>query len=259
MKKLIAASIFLVPMLAFAQSPFDGTWIAKLDSAQLSKKPEVFSLNHGMFSCSTCTPKINVKADGQEQKVVGDPYSDAMTVNVIDSNTVDITTKHGGKVVEHESNMVSADGKTLVDKFTDTSGTQTVDGEMSYTRVSAGPAGSHAISGSWMANKVNNVSQNGLTVTYQVMGDEMKMSDPTGESFDAKFDGQYVPIQGDPGHSMISLKKVDANTIEATVKRQGKVVRVVSRTVSGDGKTINTVSHNKENGTSMSYMMEKQQ
>ena len=28
-----------------------------------------------MYSCSTCTPKINVKADGQDQKVTGDPYS----------------------------------------------------------------------------------------------------------------------------------------------------------------------------------------
>ena len=128
-----------------------------------------------------------------------------MTINVIDSNTVDITTKQGGKVVEHESDMVSADGKTLVDKFTDHSGTQPVDGEMTYTRVSAGPAGSHAISGSWMANKVNNVSQNGLTVTYQVTGRRNEDVGPHRGEFRRQIRRKVrIPFNGDPGHSMIS-------------------------------------------------------
>jgi hypothetical protein len=257
-RKLIAAAIFLAPLLAFAQSPFDGTWLARLDSAQFPKKPEVYSLNLGIYSCSTCTPKINVKADGQEQKVTGDPYTDTLRVNIVDANTVEFTTKKDGKVVGHETDMISSDGKTLTDKFTDLSGTQPVDGQMSYTRIGAGPAGSHALSGSWRVAKLNDVSHNGLTATFQVTADDMKMSDPTGESYDAKFDGKFYPIAGDPGHSLISVKRVDANTIEATIKRQGKIVRVSTRTVSADGKSIKTVSNNKENGTTMSYVMEKQ-
>jgi hypothetical protein len=257
-KKLIAAFLFLAPLLAFAQSPFNGTWVAKVDSAQLPKKPEVFLLNHGMYSCSTCTPKVSVKADGQDQKVTGDPYTDTMRVNVVDANTVEFTSKKDGKVAGHDTDMISSDGKTLTDKFTDLSGTHPVDGEMTYTRVSAGPAGSHALSGSWRAEKFNNVSPNGLTITFELTASGMKMSDPTGGSYDAKFDGKYYPIHGDPGQSMISLRRVDANTIEATVKRQGKIVRVSRRTVSADGKTIKTVSTNKENNTTMSYIMEKQ-
>ena len=256
--RLIVVSILLAPVLAFAQSPFDGTWVGKIDSAQLSKRPEVFSLHQGMYSCSTCIPKINVKADGQEQKVTGDPYTDTIRVNVVDANTVEFTTKKDGKVVGHETDMISPDGKTLIDKFTDLSGTHPVDGEMSYARVGAGPAGSHALSGSWRAEKINDISKNGLTMSFQVTADGMKMSDPTGESYDAKFDGKYYPIEGDPGHSLISVKRIDANTIEATVKRQGKIVRVATRTVSADGKTIKTVSNNKQAGTTMSYVMEKQ-
>ncbi len=67
--------LLLVPVLAWAQSPFDGTWKVDLSKAKLPKKPDVFLLQNGMYECKTCTPPVNVKADGQFQKVSGDPYS----------------------------------------------------------------------------------------------------------------------------------------------------------------------------------------
>jgi hypothetical protein len=105
---------------------------------------------------------------------------------------------------------------------------------------------------------VNHVSQNGLTVTYQGTSDGLKSSSSTGQGFDAKFDGNDYPITGDPGHSLISLRRVDDHTIESTVKRQDKVVRVVRRTVSSDGRTMAVVRNNTENGTTTSFEMEKQ-
>jgi hypothetical protein len=39
---------------------------------------------------------------------------------------------------------------------------------------------------------------------------ELRMSS-NGQSYDAKFDGNFYPIVGDPAHSMISVKKIDAN------------------------------------------------
>src|SRR5712692_8241678 len=137
-----------------------------------------------------------------------------------------------------KTETVSADGNTLNDKFTDTTGTQPVTGEVTSTRVSPGPAGSHAISGSWRTEKVNSVSSNGLTVTYQGTADGLKMSDPNGASYDAKFDGKDYPIQGDIGHTMVSLKRISANRIEETDKRDGKIVGVARMTVSPDGKTM---------------------
>jgi hypothetical protein len=105
---------------------------------------------------------------------------------------------------------------------------------------------------------VNRVSQNGLTVTYQGTSDGLKSSSSAEQGFDAKFDGQDYPITGDIGHSLISLTRIDDHTIESTVKRQGKVVRVVRRTVSSDGRTMAVVSNNTENGTTTSFEMEKQ-
>jgi hypothetical protein len=53
----------------WAASPFDGTWKVDLNSAQFPEKPQIVVLQNGTFQCSTCDPKINVKADGSDQPV----------------------------------------------------------------------------------------------------------------------------------------------------------------------------------------------
>jgi hypothetical protein len=44
-----------------------------------------------------------------------------------------------------------------------------------------------------------------------------------GNSQDAKFGGKDDPIQGDPGHTMVSLKRIGNDTIEETDWREGLV------------------------------------
>lgn len=114
------------------------------------------------------------------------------------------------------------------------------------------------MSGSWRTDKVNSVSDNGLLVTYEGTQDGLKMSDPNGESYDAKFDGKDYPVQGDPGHTMVSLKRIGNDTVEETDKRNGKVVGIAKMTVSSDGKWITVVFTDKERGTTTTYKMEKQ-
>jgi hypothetical protein len=256
MKKLLACLIFL-PAMLFAQTPFDGTWVANLDTAQLSKKPHTYLLDKGMFSCSSCVPKINVKADGQDQKVTGSPYFDTVGIHVVDANTVEEVEKKDGKVVYKTSRVVSADGKTLTDSFEDDSESKPVTGEEVYSLVSKGPAGSHALSGSWREEKLANISSNGITVSYQSTADGLKMSDTNGQSYDAKFDGKDYPIEGDPGHTLVSLKKVDANSVEETDKRDGKVVGMAHISISADGKSMKIVFTDKERGTTSTFMLEK--
>jgi hypothetical protein len=73
MKKLLFAVVLLAPVTLLAQSPFDGTWMTKLDTAQFPTKPQTFTLNKGMYECATCVPKYAVKANGTDQKVTGHP------------------------------------------------------------------------------------------------------------------------------------------------------------------------------------------
>jgi hypothetical protein len=258
MKKLMLAAVLLASQALFGQTQFDGTWMTKLDTAKLPTKPDKYSLSNNMYECLSCVPKVAVKADGTDQKVTGHPYYDTIAVHVVTASSIEIIEKKEGKVMSTDTETVSADGKTLNDKFTDTTGTQPVTGELVSTRVSQSPAGSHAVSGSWRTSKVTNVSNNGLTVTYQGTTDGLKMSDQNGYSYDAKFDGKDYPIQGDPGHTMVSLKRIGDNTIEETAKRDGKVVGVSRLTVSKDGKSIQVEYADKQRGTKTAYTMEKQ-
>jgi hypothetical protein len=257
MKKMLLGLMLLASGLLFAQSPFDGTWVTKLDTAKFPTKPDQYSLSNNIYECLTCVPKISVKADGTDQKVTGHPYFDTIAVHVVDASSVEIIRKKDGKVMYTDTATVAADGKTRNDKFTDSTGTQPVTGDVTSTRVAAGAAGSHAVSGSWRTEKVNNVSDNGLAVTYQGTADGLKMSDPNGNSYDAKFDGKDYPIQGDPGHTMVSLKRIGDDTIEETDKRDGKVVGVFRMTVSKDGKSIQAEYNDKQRGTKSSFTMEK--
>jgi hypothetical protein len=258
MKKSLLALMLLVSATLFAQTPFDGTWVMKLDTAKLPAKPDKYTLTNNKYECLTCVPKVEVTADGTDQKVTGHPYFDTVAVHVVDASSVEIIEKKDGKVMYTDKESVSPDGKTLADKFTDNTGTQTVTGEVTSKRVSAAPAGSHAISGAWRQEKFNTMSDNGLKVKYEGTENGLKMSDLNGNSYDAKFDGKDYPINGDPAHTMVTLKRIGNDTIEETDKRDGKVVAVYRMTISADGKSIKAEYNDKLHGTTMSFTMQKQ-
>ncbi len=56
-------------------------------------------------------------------------------------------------------------------------------------------------------------------------------------SFDAKTDGKDYPLSGAPNADMVSVKRVGANTLETTWKKDGKTVMKTHGVVSSDGKT----------------------
>jgi hypothetical protein len=58
--------------------------------------------------------------------------------------------------------------------------------------------------------------------------------------YDAKFDGKDYPVSGIPNADMVSVKRIDANTVESTLKKGGQVTMTVTTTVSADGKTRTT-------------------
>jgi hypothetical protein len=221
------------------QSPFDGTWKIDMNKVHFSPKPDVFLLKDGMYSCKTCTPPYTVKADGTDQPVSGHPYFDTVAIQVVNDHEIKETDKKGGKTVATSDVVISPDGKTATVTFTDASNTNggaPVTGKATSTLVAKGPAGSHAASGSWRADKMQSLSDNAIVWTYKVNGDELTMTNPTGQSYTAKFNGPDAPMKGDPGVTSVSLKKM-GNTLEETDKRDGKVIGVLKLTVAPDGKT----------------------
>jgi hypothetical protein len=202
-------------------------------------------------------PKISIKADGTDQAVSGSNYFNTEAVREVDANTIEAVDKKDGKTIYKDTFSRSDGGKALTDKFEDDSEDKPVTGEVIMALISKGPAGSHAISGSWRTEKMANMSSNGLSVTLQSTPNGLKLSDNNGQSYDAKFDGKYYPIQGDPGNTLISLKKIDANTLEETDKRNDKIVATARITVSADGKKITYVSHDKERDRTSTFVLNK--
>jgi hypothetical protein len=258
---LLTSFILLSPGLVMAQSPFDGTWIAKPGDAQLPQHPEVYSLHDGMYECENCMPKIKAKADGKDYPLAGTPYCNTIAVRVVDDHTVQITEKMKDKVVYEELDKVSDDGNTLHQDVTDSAAPngEPVKAEETFRRVgaSAGATGIHAISGSWQVEKIKFNSDNGATVTYHSTANGMQASNPGGEGYDAKFDGKEYPVQGDPTHSTVSLRKIDDHTIVETDRQDGNVHYFLRMTVSPDGKTMRVTETDTERGTKLSYTLEK--
>jgi len=248
----------LTPALLLGQSPFDGTWRTDMGQAKLSPKPYVYSVDKGTYDCSSCSPKIHVKADGQDQSVTGQSY-DTISVSEVDPKSITVTTKKGGKTVSEQTRTVSDDGNTLTLKNTlhPENSDQTVTAEVTFTRVGKAPAGANGTSGSWRVNKVNE-SDNGLTTTYKSNGNELSMSTASGESYTAKLDGKDYPVTGAYGWDSVSLKRVSDSAIEETDKRAGKTIEVVKMTVAPDGKKMTVVAADKLTGRTSTYVAEKQ-
>jgi hypothetical protein len=256
MLKLLVLGLVL-PLFAWAQSPFDGTWKMNLSSAQFEDKPDIFALHHGEYTCSTCIPKIAVKADGTDHKVAGDKHYDTLAVKQVDDKTVQFTRKKAGKAVGESTDTVSPDGSTLSVEFKDYPPEgQPMTGKIMFTRAAPGPKGAHAISGAWRTTKVENVSEQGLSMTLKSAPDGLSMDLPFyRESYEAKFDGKEYPVKGEGGGT-VSLKKVNDNTILETRKRDGKTLVVNEITVHGNTMTV--VSKDVRGNTMMSFTADKQ-
>ena len=258
MKKFLLLFL-LLPVLMWAQSPLDGTWKIDMSKSKLPKKPDVYLLQNGMYECKSCNPSVNIKADGQFQKVSGDPYRDALMVKVVDDKHIEMASQKEGKDVGKTTRSVSDDGNTMTVEWTyygnPTGGP--VSGTDHMKRVAKGPAGANAVSGSWRDEKADVATADAITFTFKGGGDELSYSTPTGQSYEAKLDGKDVPYVGDPGTTSASLKRI-GDSIEETDKRDGKVISVAKMTVSKDGKTMTIDVDDKLNGTTATYIAEKQ-
>jgi hypothetical protein len=69
---------------------------------------------------------------------------------------------------------------------------------------------------------------------------------PTHAQYDAKFDGKDYPATGLPNGDTVSVKRIGANTIRATIKNGDQVVMTVTSKVSTEGKTKTSIFKGKD-------------
>jgi hypothetical protein len=112
-------------------------------------------------------------------------------------------------------------------------------------------AAADAAIGTWKLNVAKSKFSPGpppqsATVTYAASGGGVKRTgetvnaDGTKTSFEytAQYDGKDYPITGNANADTVALKQVNDRTVEATLKKSGKVVTNARRVVSADGKTL---------------------
>jgi hypothetical protein len=236
------------PVASIAQTSFNGTWKVDFNPA-MPKKINVWLLQNGSYKCTSCSPIVDVRADGKDQPVKGQPY-DTISVRIVDSRTVEEIEKKNGSVVSYEKFTVSHDGNTVTDEFGNW--------KLIMSRVEKALVGAHELSGSWQPLKMESISDNELLVTYKLEGEVFSMSRPTGQSYSAKLNGADAPYKGDSDTNGVALKRIDNNTIEETDKLNGKVVSVTRLTVAPDGKSMTVSVKDLQDGSTNQFAMQKQ-
>jgi hypothetical protein len=262
MRNLLFAVVALGATSVFAQSAFNGTWRANNASMEY-RGSNHYSLQNGIWRCSTCVPRIAIKADGHEYRInsslyYGAPYAEMESVREVSDRSIEITDKISGKVVSINKLSASDDGKTLTTEWKEISDNgKESGGKFDSERVGATAAGaSNKVSGQWRPIRTN-TSEDIITSTYEVTADGLAMSDPTGDSYTAKFDGKEYPFKGDPGITSVSVKKIDENTVEETYLRKGKVITVARMSVDPDGKTMKVAVEDKLRNATISWTADK--
>ena len=204
-----------------------------------------------------CVPSYKIKADGTFQPVPDNGYRDQIAVKVLSPTSVETTGKKAAKVMFKGTMTVSADGSQLAGKYTSYVGEKPVSGEYTEKREGPAAAGAHAISGSWQQDSMAKMSDTARSVTLQSTPNGLKMI-WNGQTTDAKFDGKEYLTVGDPGKTMVTLKKLSDTQIEETDRREGKVFDVIVYSVAADGKTISVVDTDPVHETKTTYILEKQ-
>jgi hypothetical protein len=237
-------------------SALNGVWEADLASVKFEGKPDEFLVQGGTYKCNTCIPPLTLAADGQFHAVADRPYYDSMSAKVVDDRTVEFHRRKGDREVGNNTLQVSADGKSMTNKFHDatTPGSE-YDGATTLRRAGAAPAGAHAISGQWMPDKVGEYTPEALRTSYRVDGNKVTSS-VQGQTYVAEIDGPAVAVQNDPGKTTVAITREGAG-LKETYTRDGKQVAVSTIVPNADGQSASITSSDPRDGSKVSWTAKK--
>jgi hypothetical protein len=262
MRYLIAAagSLLLAACSPAATAPtMDGTYKLDMASAKLSTKPDTFTVKDGQYDCTGCTPPFKIAADGQSHAVAGRDYWDALSVKVVDANTLEMTRYRKGAAVGTATATVSADGQMLTWTSTssDNAEGKAVTNTSKEKRSGPAPAGAHAASGSWLpVTEGAQLADESTTAQISWKGDTVTQKFPTGESYEAKIGGPQVPLVGDKAGATIAVT-AEGTGFKETDYVGGKAISEYVYTPV-DAATVTMKMHNLKSGVTEEYTLKKQ-
>jgi hypothetical protein len=228
-----------VPAAARANSPFDGQWVADLDT-QSGLPTDVYRVANGTYRCDSCTPPRAYPADGRPHSIPGDPQVAWESVTIAGPRT--IVTRIEGPTLSRVTTMtVAPDDRTAT--YTTNDRRPGVKGPLRTVyvarRAAPAPAGAHRVSGTWQGVRYVAVPEQVRTTGLHVDGDRLTYRHPLGYTFTATFGGGFVPVHGPYKTPVLAaVRQVDSRTIEETRKSDGRIVLVRTYAVSADGRSL---------------------
>lgn len=235
-------------------SVLNGTWKVDASTIKFEGKPDDFLLQGGTYKCNSCIPPLTIAADGQYHAVADRPYYDNMAVKVVDDRTVEFRRRKGEQEVSSATMQVAPDGNAMTIKFRNatTPNAPPVEGQTAFRRAGPAPSGAHAISGQWTPQRLENISEQALTVTFRVDGNQVTM-ESAGQTYTAELGGPAVAIQGDTGGTTVKVAREGASGLRETLIRGGKEVEINTIVPSADGKSITFTSTDPRDGSKTSW------
>ena len=105
--------------------------------------------------------------------------------------------------------------------------------------------------GTWKMNVAKSTfgstaARQSMTLSFEAVGQGVKFraegvypdGSKTAETYTANYDGKDVPLPGSTTADTVSVKRINATTVERTSKKGGKVVQTFTRVYSADGKSF---------------------
>lgn len=241
---LVAALPLLAAASATRDHPLTGRWVADLDS-QSGLPTDVYLIANGTYGCESCTPPRRYPADGRLRPV--DPSGNVReSVTIVDSRT--ISTRIEQPDLRRVTTMrVARNGRTAdylsVDRRVGISGELRT--RYVARRTAPGPPGSHAVSGTWQGVRYVSVPEELRTTCLTDTGDTLVYRTGTGFSYRARYDGEFVPIQGPyDGSVSVALERVSPHRLVETRRQGARTIQVRTYTVARDGRSMEMASTN---------------
>jgi len=264
MKKLMtaAAAVTLVFGVAAcgetaeapAETGLSGTWKANAGSAEFENSINSYTVADGTYTCNHCIPPFSVTVDGEWQSVER-PGVDNLKVTIVDDSTLESSSRKGEEVLGESVWNVSEDGQTMTLSWTNFRGDETTNGSTTYARASAGPDGSHAVSGEWTVSQLGEMSDAAVTWTYTIDGDTITSTGNSG-GYTATLGGDPVTPEDDDTGRVLAVEKTGKNSYRETYSRDGEVINVLDLTVDGD--TLSGVSTDPRDGSTVRWTATRQ-
>lgn len=247
---ILAAALALGGTSAQAASPFDGLWIDDLKTQMGEAGFDTYLVANGIYKCESCSPPRTYPADGKPRPVPGDASVISESVAVVGSRTI-ITQIVDPEMIRETTMTVAQNDQTAtyvaLDKWPGR--TSRLRTEYLAKRVASGPAGAHAVSGSWLGVAYVEVPDEYRSVDLKEKDGLFTRSNFRHGHYTAKIGGPPAPVTGDSKDIYEAVVRApDPRTRVETILLDNKPVIERTYSLSNDGKSMVTTVRDPKNG-----------